>query len=495
MLTQVALYDESQSDDNGSMASSIAARPLAAMLGESSRRPAGLADGLRTLVVDGRLAARTRIPSERTLAAELGLSRGSVSRAYDRLREEGYLASRRGAGSWLTLPGGGQSAPLPPPLGVVDAERVLDLTIAALPAPTPLLAEAADRAAQALRRHVHAHGYSPVGLPELRAAVAARFTARGLPTEPDEVLVTSGAQHALHLVLLLLTAPGDRVLVDAPAYPRTLSAIRTARARGVGVPLTATGWDLDAWTAALAAASPRVGLTAPDFHNPTGVTMSAAARAALSEACARTGTVLVADETCTEMRLDGPAVPPPLAAHAGGATVITIGTMSKAGWGGLRVGWLRAAPRLIAELAARRADVDMASPVLDQLLALELLDRWDEVLASRRALVRPRRDALLRALAEHAPHWRVRRPGGGLSAWVRLPAPTATRLAALAATEGVHVTPGPSFSVDGTFEQHVRLPFALAPEDLEAAVERLAAIAERIGSDEPARSPSALPAA
>jgi DNA-binding transcriptional MocR family regulator len=468
--------------DNGSMASLIAAPSLAAMLGRASRRPAGLADGLRTLVVDGRLAVRTRVPSERALAHELRISRGSVSRAYDRLREEGYLASRRGAGSWLTLPGTSGPGPLPPPYGALDADRVLDLTVASLPAPVPLLGEAADRAARALRRHLHAHGYSPLGLPELRAAVAARFTARGLPTGPDEVLVTSGAQHALHLVLSLLTAPGDRAVVDAPAYPRTLSALRTARVRGVGVPLTASGWDVDAWTAALGAASPRVGLTVPDFHNPTGLTMSAPARTALGEACARTGTVLVADETCTEMRLDGPAVPAPLATYAPDATTITIGTMSKAAWGGVRVGWLRATPRLVAELAARRADVDMASPVLDQLLAVELLARWDEVLASRRALVRPRRDALLRALAANAPDWHVRRPAGGLSAWVRLSAPSATRLAALAATEGVHVTPGPSFSVDGTFEQHVRLPYTLAPEELEEAVGRLVAMAERVGA-------------
>ncbi|MEN3278914.1 MAG: hypothetical protein V7607_54 [Solirubrobacteraceae bacterium] len=477
------------------MASSIAASSLAAMLAGGSRRPAGLADGLRTLVVDGRLAVRTRVPSERALATELRISRGSVSRAYDRLREEGYLASRRGAGSWLTVPGGGEPGPLPPPPGATEAERVLDLTVAALPAPTPLLAEAAARAAQSLRRHVHAHGYSAFGLPELRDAVAARLTGRGLPTVADEVLVTSGAQHALHLVLSLLTAPGDRVLVDAPTYPRTLSAVRTARARAVGVPLGATGWDVESWSAAVRAASPRVGLTAPDFHNPTGMTMGPTERAALIEVCAHAGTVLVADETCAELRLDGPRSPAPLATFADGATVIAIGTMSKAAWAGLRVGWLRAAPHLVRELAARRADLDMASPVLEQLLAVELFEHWDEVLASRRELLRERRDALLRALATHAPDWRVRRPAGGLSTWVRLGAPIATRLAAVAAGEGVRVTPGPSFSVDGTFEQHLRLPFTLAPEDLEEAVARLAAIAARIDDGERGAELSTAPAA
>jgi DNA-binding transcriptional MocR family regulator len=462
------------------MAVTIAASSLAAMLAGSSRRPAGLADGLRALVVDGRLGVRTRVPSERALAAELAISRGSVSRAYDRLREEGYLASRRAAGSWLTVPGAGGQGPLPPPFGALDADRVLDLTAAALPAPVPLLGEAADRAAQALRRHAHAHGYSPFGLPELREAIAARFTARGLPTSVEQVLVTSGAQHAMHLVLSLLTAPGDRVLVEAPTYPRTLSVVRTVRARAVGVPLAAGGWDVEAWAGALRAVAPRVALSTPDFHNPTGITMSAAERAGLVDACARAGTVLVADETCAELRLDGPQVPPPLAGFGDGGAAVAIGTMSKAAWAGLRVGWLRATPGLVAELAARRADVDMASPILEQLVAVELLGHWNEVLASRRALLRERRAALLRALAAHASGWRVRRPAGGLSCWVQLPAPIATRLAAVAAREGVRVTPGPSFSVDGTFEQHVRLPFTLAPDELEEAVVRLAGIADAL---------------
>jgi DNA-binding transcriptional MocR family regulator len=173
-------------------------------------------------------------------------------------------------------------------------------------------------------------------------------------------------------------------------------------------------------------------------------------------------------------------VPAPLAAFDPGSTVVTVGSMSKSAWGGLRIGWIRASPRMVRELAAVRADVDMASPVLDQLLALELLGVWDDVLASRRALLRPRRDALLAALARWAPAWEARRPRGGLSAWVRLPAPVATRLSAAAAREGVLVTPGPSFSVDGTFEHHVRLPFTLPPDDLDRAVRTLAGTAARL---------------
>ena len=480
------------------MATSVTAAALAALLGDGWRRPgeasSALAEALRGLVVDGRLAARTRIPSERALSVQLGVSRGSVSRAYDRLREDGFLVSARGAGSWLTLPAGSAAAPTLPVPGAGGAgERMLDLTIAALPAPDPLLTDAVARAVQVLPRHLAGHGYATAGLGELREALAAHLSARGLATSADEVLVTAGAQHGLHLVLGLLVGPGDRVLVDAPAYPRTLAAIRGARARAVPVPLTATGWDADAWAAAARVAAPRLAVTVPDFHNPTGLTMRAADRAALALTCARAGTVLVADETCAELRLDGPATPPPLGAAGGragtGSPVVTIGTMSKAAWGGLRIGWIRATARMVRELAALRANVDMAGPVLDQLVAVELLRDWDAVLASRRALLRPRRDALFSALAEHAPGWTIRRPHGGISAWARLPTPDATRLAAAAAREGIAITPGPAFSVDGTFEHHIRLPFTLPPDDLRTAIARLAQLATDLGRTDAPTTP------
>src|SRR3954470_386832 len=277
------------------MSTTVAPASLAGAIGDDWRRPGScahaLAEAMRALVVDGRLAVRTRVPSERALAPELGVSRGTVSRAYDRLREDGFLVSARGAGSWLTLPdaqvpgssprpapawGGGLSlpaarppAPPPPPARAWGVA----LSTAPRPAPEPQLGEAAASAARALARHAPSHGYAAAGLPELRAAIARRFTERGVDTTADQVLVTAGAQHALHLVLRLLCAPGDRVLVDAPAYPRTLAAVRGVRGRAVAVPLGPSGWDAGAWEQTLAAAAPRLAVTMPDHHNPTGLTM------------------------------------------------------------------------------------------------------------------------------------------------------------------------------------------------------------------------------
>src|SRR3954454_575759 len=327
------------------------------------------------------------------LAPVLGVSRGTVSRAYDRLREDGFLVSARGAGSWLTLPDAGNG--LPGHIGV--RSWGVDLSVASLPAPEPQLGEAAASAAKALSRQPPSLGYVAAGLPELRAAIARRFCERGVETASDQVLVTAGAQDALHLVLRLLCAPGDRVLVDAPAYPRTLAAVRGVRGRAVAVPLGQDGWDAGAWEQTLMAAAPRLAVTMPDHHNPTGLTMGDAQRREIVAACARAGVLIVADETSAELSIDGPPRRAPLAAFdaAGGGGVVTLGSMSKAAWGGLRLGWIRANPRLVRELAAVRADVDLASPALAQLLALELLARWPEVVGSRVALLRERRAALL----------------------------------------------------------------------------------------------------
>ena len=320
----------------------------------------------------GAAGARRRRPRRRAHArAERAGARARARRQprhgvarYDRLREDGFLVSARGAGSWLTLP----DAAGPAPAARIAPGWGVDLSVASLPAPEPQLGEAALNAARALARRAPSLGYTAAGLPELRAAIARRFRERGVDTGPDQVLVTAGAQHALHLVLRLLCAPGDRVLVDAPAYPRTLAAVRGVRCRAVAVPFMQDGWDAGGWERTLAAAAPRLAVTMPDHHNPTGLTMGDAQRREIVAACARAGRARGRRRDERRAAPRRPAQRRPLAAFDAGGGVVTLGSMSKAAWGGLRLGWIRASPRLVRELAAVRADVDMASPVLEQLL-------------------------------------------------------------------------------------------------------------------------------
>ncbi len=154
------------------------------------------------------------------------------------------------------------------------------------------------------------------------------------------------------------------------------------------------------------------------------------------------GTDLVIDESFVDLNLDGVPMPPTVACFDRTARVLTIGGMSKPYWGGLRIGWIRAAAPLVARLAAARVGVDMASPVLDQLVAARLLAHRHTVIEARRKLVAARRDALVDALRTELPEWRFTVPSGGLSMWVELDAPVSSALARAVDELGVRVAPG-----------------------------------------------------
>jgi DNA-binding transcriptional MocR family regulator len=446
---------------------------LARLLGawrSSGPAYASLARALRLLVLDGRLPLRTRLPGERELAEALGVSRTTATAAYAALRDEGFLASRRGAGSWTRLPADPGLPAEPGPSG----DDLIDLSFAACAAPEGALHAALTRATAELPRHLPGPGYDAAGLPVLRAAIAAHMTARGAPTVAEQVLVTNGAQHALTLLLRVLAGPGDRILTEHPSYPAALDAIRAAGARPVPVPMLVDGWDLDMLEATLRQAAPRLAYLIPDHQNPTGLTLPAADRERLVALARTTRTPLVIDETIARLHLEGGTPPGPVAALDPGAeTVITIGSMSKAFWAGLRIGWIRANPALVQRLASARAALDISSPVLEQLIAVELLAGAEDVLTRQRAGARARRDTFAAALRETLPAWRFRLPGGGLSLWVELDAPRSTALAAIADRHGLRLAAGPRFGVDGAFERYVRLPFSLPEPVLEDAAARL----------------------
>ncbi|MEU7650255.1 PLP-dependent aminotransferase family protein [Streptomyces huasconensis] len=456
----------------------LGSRRLADLLtGTAGERPGyrALAQGVRTLLLDGRVPLHTRLPAERELAAALSVSRATVTAAYDVLREGGYARSRRGAGTWTELPEGQRPSSVAAfPVG----DDVLDLAVAAPGAPEAELSAALGAAAGMLAAHAPTPGYHPYGIPELRAAVAERFTRRGLPTLPDQILITTGAQHALSLTLNLLGRPGDRVLVENPSYPNALDAIRGAGLRAVPVPVTDDGWDSGLVESSLRQAAPRIAYLVPDFQNPTGRLMPREQRVRVLETARATGTWLVIDETISDIALDVPRPAPfaSLAPAGAGEQVVTVGSLSKSHWGGLRIGWVRAGSKLVTELAMARVPVDMATPVIEQLVALHLLRGMDDVLRERLPRLRAQRDALAASLARHLPEWHWRLPPGGLSLWVDLGRPVASSLARAALAHGVRIEGGSRFGADpGTHEHRLRIPYTLPPDLLEQAVARLAA--------------------
>jgi DNA-binding transcriptional MocR family regulator len=469
---------------------SLSARGLAGLLPDLNQLPGpfymALADTVTALVRDGRIAPETRLPSERTLAQVLRLSRATVTAAYDQLRERGLLTSRTGAGSFVTLPVTPGRRSDFARWSMSDPSTIIDMSCAALAAPVGVLPIALERAVGELAELAAGDGYNPGGLPQLRHAVAQRFTARGVPTAPEQIMITNGALHAFDLLLRLLTGPGDRVITELPSYPGAFDAIRANSARAVPVPMARPGgWDLPQLTAAFRQSSPRLAYLVPDFHNPTGVLIGERARREVFRAARQTGTTVVIDESFVDVGFIGPE----RASASIDSSVITIGSLSKPVWGGLRIGWIRASADLVRRLAILRATTDLAGSALDQLVATALLPRLDEIAILRRAELLPRRDALLAALTRQLPGWRWSVPEGGLSVWVELDAPLATPLTLIAAQAGLHIVPGSRFGIDGTMERFVRLPFALPIEQLDEAVNRLADAWAQLDRSRPVERP------
>jgi len=425
-----------------------------------------LAEALRLLILDGRLALDSRLPGERELSTALGVSRTTVASALAQLRDEGYVVSRHGSGSRVILPA--QQAQIPTRMNTMQS---LNLSTAALSA-GPEIHQAYLHALSLLPQHLASTGYDQQGLPALREAIAQRYCAHGLPTRADEIMIVNGAVSGLALILRLLTGPGDRVVVDNPTYPLAIAAIQGASCRPVGVSLPAEGWDVDGLAATFAQTSPRLAYLMPDFHNPTGRCMDGPTRQRIADLSARTRTTLVIDETMVDLWYNAPP-PPPLAAFNADAPVITLGSTGKSFWGGLRLGWIRASSRTLSSLVQARDTLDLGSPLLEQLATGWLLENADHLLPERRQMLAARRDMCSALMAEYFPQWRYAQPEGGLSFWVELPDMLSTLFAARAESVGIHLGTGTRFGLAGAFDRWLRLPFTLDDEALRIAFKTL----------------------
>ncbi|MCD4524678.1 PLP-dependent aminotransferase family protein [Nocardioides sp. cx-173] len=456
-----------------STSTAISAARTAALVGDFDRTPAyaGLADALRLLIGDGRIGFGTRLPSERELTEALGVSRTTVTRAYATLRDTGYAEARQGSGTFTRVPGGRARAHDRALLPRAGDHEAIDLNCAAASAP-PGVAAAYAEAASDLPAYFGGHGYFPAGLPELQAAIAATYEARGLPTTPEQVMVTPGALSAAAIVAQAYTGPGDRVLVESPVYPNATLAIRHSGARLTGVPVDPDGWDLGSVAAALRQTSPRLAYLIPDFQNPTGHLMTEAQREEYAALLRRAGTVAVVDEAHQALALDGQEMPRPFAAFA--PETITLGSASKTYWGGLRLGWIRAPEGRMDQLTTARVGLDLGAPVMEQLVLARLLARGEEVVDAHRERLREQRDRLAAGVREQLPDWRFHLPGGGLALWLQLPGPLGTALTDEAERRGVIIAPGPVFAAEGGLDQFVRVPWTRPPHVMEEAVARLA---------------------
>jgi len=462
---------------------SINARRVAALVGTFDRQPAyaGLAEALVLLIGDGRIPSETRLPSERELTEALGVSRTTVTRAYAAVRDAGFAEARQGSGTYTRVPGGASRAHDRALLPRQSDRAAIDLNCAAPFAP-PQIATAYAEAAARLPAYLGGHGYFPAGLPELQVAIAALYEARGLPTDPNQVMVVPGALSGVSIVAQALAGRGDRVLVDTPGYPNAAERIRAAGARLATTEVDPDGWDLEATVSRLGQVSPRLAYLIPDFHNPTGHLMSDSQRERYAAELRRRQVTPVVDESHALLALEGQDMPRPFASYA--PETVTVGSTSKGFWGGLRVGWVRAPLAQMERLTAARVTLDLGVPVMEQLAVVALLEDPEPVLAEQRSRLREQRDFLVDALRARLPDWRFRVPAGGLSLWIELPGPgrgLGTALADTAERHGVIIAPGPVFAPEGGLDRFVRIPFTRRVEELEAAVTGVAAAWDEVG--------------
>jgi DNA-binding transcriptional MocR family regulator len=459
----------------------VNAEQLARLLGSDWTRGRGatadpgnlarrLALGLRHLIVADLVASGTRLPAERALALALHVSRPTVTTALDELRGAGLLESRQGSGTWVT-----DRAPGPSPAAAM-AELVLTdhgINLAAAAAPDashlgPIRVGLGDLLAGS-----PAHGYDPRGLPDLRERIAARLTRHGLATDADEIVVTGGAHHALALVLGAVSRPGDRVIVEEHTYGGFLDLLEVARARPIPVPRDAEGPCPDALDDALRRSKPRLVYLMPSIHAPTGMGTTARRRREIAGVLDRHEALAIVDETLADLHDADRA--PSLAAECSAASVISVESLGKSLWGGLRIGSIRA-PRALREAILRhRARVDLGTAVAVQRVALQVEARFDRLLADRNAQLRAKAAHLQRRLAARVPAWSVPLPDGGLCLWVRLPLDDASGYVQAAARHGVVVMAGTVARADRAEDPHIRICFDRSLQILDEAVERMAA--------------------
>ena len=467
-----------------------------------------LAAQLREQIVSGMLAEGFRLPPERELAARLGVNRATVLQAYQHLKDDGLAVSRVGKGTFVTgvgeasgrrrgavaSPASAPSAPSAPTViappwsvlfsdysnrftyhdiaeveraqrGVGVSARTVDFATGS-PNPRDIpddLLRAVSLEAFA-SREFDGQPESPIeGFDELRDLLALHMRSRGVVCTARNVMVLSGSEQGIDLIVRAFVNPGDHVLVEQSTFFPALQTFRSADARIIGVPMDGRGMRTDLLEVYCARFRPKLIYTIPTFHNPTGTTMPIERRRALIDMARRYQCLIVEDDAYGDLWYGGDAGdrPVPLAGMENSGYVMYLSTFSKTVTSGLRTGWVVADPHVVARLAALRRMVDQHTSTSSQRICLELLKegRIAGHVESLACAYRARRDTVLAALERYAPQgmrWTV--PQGGYYVWVGLPdGVRALDLLSACRERGITFMPGGVFDVDESDDSHIRL--------------------------------------
>ena len=395
--------------------------------------------------------------------------------------------SRRAAGLASSLPAGAPATNLAFDSGHACNEVLPDLTAEAQRALTVFRAETLQ--------------YAPrPGLPELRSRIVEYMASDGIQATRDQVLVTNGAKHAIELICRVLLDEGDSIVVTTPTYFTAIPIFRSFGVRFIEVGQDRDGLDVAELAVALERLDrageppPKFIYNVPDFHNPTGITMSLERRQRLIELAAARGIRIVEDSPYRKVRFDGSGIPS-LKALDPADTVFHVGTFSKLMAPGLRVGWVVSSPDMIARMIQLKSDG--GSCPLTQRIIVEFLaaGKLDDHIARVQTTYRRNRDAMVAALRRELPDARFDVPDGGYYVWLTLPEDVNGDALARAASEaGVTMIPGSKFFARSDASHpgnHLRIAYSHATRgEIEDGIRRLATAYRTIVTAAP-RQPAA----
>ena len=445
---------------------------------------------LRQLMESGDLHRGDRLPPTRELASKLGLNRTTVSAAYDVLESEGLIKGEVGRGSYVS---GTPRARTPETLNWSRALTASVSTGTGTPAsgvinfsssrpseklfPVEEFRESCREVLENKNLKTLMQLGSPGGYEPLRRYLLERATRSGIARESDDILITNGCQQSLDLLRRALVRAGDKVAVEEPVYPGLKNLFLEAGAELIGVATDSDGIDLDSLQRALDAGA-KVLVVTPSFQNPTGATVSAAARAEICRLSRRAGVAVIEIDIYSELAYsagDSSTALPRLKELD--PNVILLGSFSKVAFPGVRVGWIIAPRPVIARTTELKQLADLHTDHLSQAFLLRFAEsgrlarHQDVVIAAAKEKLRALEQSCRRFLANCT--YQV--PRGGMNMWINLPGGLdAVALRGLAQQAGIDYLPGRYFSVSRPLDSGLRLSFAgLEPNEIRKGIEIL----------------------
>ncbi len=450
---------------------------------------------IKQLIESRQMAGGDRLPATRELAGQLGLNRTTVSAAYELLESEGLITGHVGRGSFVAsgvakrtqldwrdvlAPGssGSPAAPASTPLTSFSSSRPSELLF-----PLQEFRDTCEEVIQSPEAQTILQLGSPSGYPPLRRYLLEASRAEGVARDSDDILITSGCQQTVDLLQRTLVRNGETVLLEDPVYLGVRQAFERGGARLIGVPVGANGLDLEALERILTRERPRLLVVTPNFQNPTGATIPLAARKALLQITQAAGVIVIENDIYGALTYEGDPIAPLKRLDQTSDTIL-LRSFSKLAFPGLRVGWVIGPRLLLGKLTEAKQWSDLHTDQLSQAVLLRFAEsgRLAEHRERMIAAGRERLHAVLAACEIHFPREvSFTRPRGGMSLWVRLPAPLdASELLPRAEREGVTYLPGKYFVVSRPEPNSLRISFAgMAPDQIRSGIAVLGRIFQK----------------